>query len=141
MRDWGLTKNKVVHGLGQRDNQVLVDYAGNIHEWDQVRSEKDGLVNRCAISQRWQPAPPRGLKINTDASVRPGAGFYTTCDVIQDECRFFVAIQERKVIRQLSCENAEAMAVRDGLILARDRGYQIAVTEYSPLMMVVVVVG
>ncbi|KAL2462363.1 Ribonuclease H-like domain containing protein [Abeliophyllum distichum] len=84
-------------------------------------------------SQRWQPAPPRGLKINTDASVRPGAGFYTTGVVIRDKCGFLVAMQELKVIGQLSAEDAEAMAVLDGLILARDRGYQIAVTECDPL--------
>ncbi|KAL2489630.1 Ribonuclease H domain [Forsythia ovata] len=70
-----------------------------------------------------------GLKINTDASVRPDAGFYTTGAVIRDECGFFVAMQERKVIGQLSAEDTDVMAVGDGLILARDRGYQIAVTE------------
>ncbi|KAL2543494.1 RNase H domain-containing protein [Forsythia ovata] len=131
---WG-ERNKVVHGLGQRDNQVLVDSTGNIHEWDQVQGEKDGLVTRRALPQRWQPAPPGGLKINTDA-VRPGAGFYTTGAVIRDECGFFVAMQEREVIGQLSAEDAEAMAVRDGLILARDRGYQIAVTQCGPLRVV-----
>ncbi|KAL2522330.1 Ribonuclease H domain [Forsythia ovata] len=80
-------------------------------------------------------APPRGLKINIDASIRPGAGFYfyTTCVVIRDECGFFVTMQKRKVIGLLSIEDVEAMAVRDGLILARDRGYQIDVIECDPL--------
>ncbi|KAL2558838.1 Uncharacterized protein Fot_03577 [Forsythia ovata] len=113
-------KEIIVHGLGQWDNQVLVDSIGNIHEWDQVRGEKDVLVTKRALLQQWQPAPPRGLKINSDASVKPGAGFYTTSTVIRDEYEFFVAMQKRKVIGQLLAEDAETIAVRDGLILARD---------------------
>ncbi|KAL2499886.1 RNase H domain-containing protein [Abeliophyllum distichum] len=91
------------------------------------------LVTRHAFPQRWQLAPPRGLKINTNASVRPSAGFYTTSAVIWDECGFFVAMQERKVIGQLSTEDVESMAMQDDLILVRDRGYQIAVTECDSL--------
>lgn len=87
------------------------------------RPEKDRQV------QRWKPPDEGWVKCNTDGAFYPGVQHGAIGLVLRDASGNFVAGRAQWYQYSLDALTVEAMACRDGAILARDNGVQQLVLE------------
>ena len=79
--------------------------------------------------EKWEALPPRAFKINIDGATFEAENAMGLGTVIRDYRGQFVATKTRKVIGVVDVMRAEAMAIREGVSLAKELGIRSVILE------------
>ncbi|KAK3198250.1 hypothetical protein Dsin_021665 [Dipteronia sinensis] len=83
-----------------------------------------GVINEKAVSQdSWCPPPVGSVKINTDVAVRQWLDFVGTEAVIRDAEGKVLVAHSKPLRDSFSVETWELLALREGLLLAKQHGF------------------
>lgn len=87
------------------------------------------MKNSAIVQQRWSRPEPKFTKLNVDAAYFPDVGGGATAAVLRDEKGTFLAAQCNYIPYAADVVSTEAIAMRDGLSLASNLGFQRVVAE------------
>ena len=79
--------------------------------------------------EKWEALPPRAFKINIDGATIEAENAMGLGTVIRDYRGRFVTTKTRKVIGVVDVMRAEAMAIREGVSLAKELGIRSVILE------------
>jgi ribonuclease HI len=79
--------------------------------------------------QQWRVPPPGWFKCNTDGAFYPDQGQGASGVALRNDSGLFVGGQARWYPHGLDALTLEALACRDGAVLARDKGVQRLILE------------
>ncbi|KAL5807728.1 hypothetical protein ACOSQ3_028419 [Xanthoceras sorbifolium] len=71
-------------------------------------------------SSPWSPPPAGSLKLNTDTAVKPGCSVMGSGAVVRDSQGKVVAASAKPLLRFFPAELGELLALREGLLLAKE---------------------
>ncbi|GMN25608.1 hypothetical protein TIFTF001_000990 [Ficus carica] len=112
-------RNKVVHGEEDRDPQAILDLGiASFGEWQALNQVPIQL--QAVGSDVWLPPHPGFLKLNVDASVSPGSDHIGIDVVIRDEKGISLGAVAKSVEGTFSPFLAECIALREGLMIAKE---------------------
>ncbi|KAK3183139.1 hypothetical protein Dsin_030425 [Dipteronia sinensis] len=77
----------------------------------------------------WSPPQVRTLKLNSDASVRPGSQRCRVVAIIKDDKGWITAAVSKSLVGNFSPETEELVALREGLLLAKGLKLKISCVE------------
>lgn len=89
-----------------------------------------------SISPEWRVPNMGELKINTGAAIQLGEHYIGTGAVIRDHEGVVVAACSKRVVGGFHPEEAEAVALLDGLLFAKNNGFKLAVAECDALRVI-----
>jgi ribonuclease HI len=115
-------RNQRRHGEGVPPIRVAVNWAVNMaHDLWHITQEKKS-VKPVTVRQRWQPPPSGWRKCNVDAAFDASAGQGATAAVLRSDDGSFAGGRARWYPHGLDALMMEAIACRDGIHLAREKG-------------------
>ncbi|KAH7576208.1 hypothetical protein JRO89_XS01G0013300 [Xanthoceras sorbifolium] len=85
--------------------------------------------NPSKFSSSWVPLSVGSLKLNTDVAVRPGKNMIGVRAVIRDDLRFVRAAIAKTLPCIFLAEVGEFLALREGLLLAKNSGLKVFLAE------------
>ncbi|KAK3188613.1 hypothetical protein Dsin_028174 [Dipteronia sinensis] len=127
---WGIwfNRNQLLHNKCGRDPGELVSWvAGLLEEFQGTyKSLLSSLSSDSAVAKEgWHPPPMGCLKLNTDAAVPPSGNCFGIGAVIRDSEGKVVLALSKFVQGFFSVEVYEALALREGLSLAKQHGLSV----------------
>ncbi|KAK3175742.1 hypothetical protein Dsin_032820 [Dipteronia sinensis] len=131
---WGIwfNRNQLLHNKCGRDPGELVLWvAGLLEEFQGTnKSILSSISSASAVAKEGRHPPPLGyLKLNTDAVVPHGGNCFGIGAVIRDSEGKVVLALSKFVQGYFSVEVCEALALREGLSLAKQHGLSIGWAE------------
>ncbi|KAK3206598.1 hypothetical protein Dsin_020644 [Dipteronia sinensis] len=124
---WGIwyNRNCRVHDKKVRQNTDLLDWVLAILEEFQTTHQKlkGGSFGKKVDSQEcWSPPPHGSVKLNTDVSVRQGLDFIGLRAIIRNVDEKVMVASSKPFRGSFLVETGEFLALRDGLLLAKQHG-------------------
>ncbi|GMN21286.1 hypothetical protein TIFTF001_050117 [Ficus carica] len=112
-------RNKVVHEGEDSDPQDILDLGiASFDEWQALHQVP--VQSQVVGSDVWLPPQLGYLKLNVDASVSPGSNHIGIGAVIRDEKGRILGAMAKSMERTFSPFLAECIALREGLMLAKE---------------------
>ena len=125
----------MLHGGNVRDAHLVFELAGNFPVefklFNEVSCNKHHVKDN--LHSPWSAPLMNGYKLNTDTLVRRSQGKTGTGFVIRDYDGVVTATGSKIYKSVFSIDNAELMALRDGLLLALPLGIQLSQVECDAL--------
>ncbi|KAL5819206.1 hypothetical protein ACOSQ4_023048 [Xanthoceras sorbifolium] len=142
---WGIwfNRNAGVHSGVVRSAEVLLSWiSGLLVEFkDTHRALAASKGAPTTAATVWSCPPPGMLKLNTDVAVKPGNDCVGVGAVIRDSSRLVVAAVSKTLLGCFSAETSEMLALREGLLLARNLGLNVQLIEVDACNVVSSVLG
>ncbi|KAL5754526.1 hypothetical protein ACOSP7_022746 [Xanthoceras sorbifolium] len=142
---WGIwfNRNAGVHSGVVRSAEVLLSWiSGLLVEFKDTHralaASKGGPTTAATV---WSCPPPGMLKLNTDVAVKPGNDCVGVGAVIRDSSGLVVAAVSKTLLGCFSAETGEMLALREGLLLARNLGLNVQLIEVDACNVVSSVLG
>ncbi|KAK0587897.1 hypothetical protein LWI29_030839 [Acer saccharum] len=130
---WGIwfDRNSLVHKKNHRSAQdILVWIFGLLKEYQDTQAAVHSFpVPMLVVQFLIGPPSPSTLKFNTDAAVFSGLSFIRIGAAIRDSEGKVLTALLKPFSGVFSVESAEVLALREGLVLAKQLGFQISWVE------------
>ena len=131
-------RNKVVHGGEYGDPYTILDLSiASFGEW-QALNRAPAQVQAVG-PENWSPPQSGCLKLNVDASVLPGVDHIGIGAVLRDEKGIILGAVAKSLEGSFSPFLAECIALREGLIFAKDLNLGPIVVETDAINVVTAV--
>ncbi|KAL5784931.1 hypothetical protein ACOSQ2_007323 [Xanthoceras sorbifolium] len=122
---WGVwsERNDVSHSKCPRFSAVLVSWSLSLLREFQGSQKVFGSPlqsPRQSCSASWSPPPAGSLKLNTDAAVKSGFSVMGSGAVVRDDQGKVVAALAKPLLGFFPAELGELLALREGLLLAKE---------------------
>ncbi|KAL5837589.1 hypothetical protein ACOSQ3_014758 [Xanthoceras sorbifolium] len=122
---WGVwsERNTVCHSKSPRVSADLVSWSLSLLREFQGTQKVFGpslQPPRQPCSPPWSPPPAGSLKLNTDTAVKPGCSVMGSGAVVRDSQGKVVAASAKPLLRFFPAELGELLALREGLLLAKE---------------------
>ncbi|KAL5737824.1 hypothetical protein ACOSP7_030585 [Xanthoceras sorbifolium] len=122
---WGVwsERNAVFHSNSPRVSADLVSWSLSLLREFQGTQKVFGSPPpppREPCSSPWSPPPAGSLKLNTDAAVKPGCSVLGSGAVVRDSQGKVVAASAKPLLGFFPAELGEMLALREGLLLAKE---------------------
>ncbi|KAL5738556.1 hypothetical protein ACOSP7_031317 [Xanthoceras sorbifolium] len=123
MPSFGVAQNAVSHSKSPRFSAALVSWSLSLLREFQGTQKVFGSPSQpprqsCLVS--WSPPPAGSLKLNTDAAVKPGFSVMGSGAVVRDDQGKVVAASAMPLLGFFLAELGELLALREGLLLAKE---------------------
>ncbi|KAL5736641.1 hypothetical protein ACOSQ2_031429 [Xanthoceras sorbifolium] len=122
---WGVwsERNAVCHSKSPRVSADLVSWSLSLLREFQGTQKVFGSPlqpPRQPCSSPWSPPPAGSLKLNSDAAVKPGCSMMGSGVVVRDSQGKVVAASAKPLLGFFPAELGELLALREGLLLAKE---------------------
>ncbi|KAL5751755.1 hypothetical protein ACOSQ2_022262 [Xanthoceras sorbifolium] len=122
---WGVwsERNAVSHSRNPKLNVDLVSWSFSLLAEFQGIQRVFGSPPqppRQHCSDPWLPPPTGSLKLNSDAAVKPGSSMMGSGAVVRDGQGKIVVASAKPLLGFFSVELGELLALREGLLLAKE---------------------
>ncbi|KAL5787304.1 hypothetical protein ACOSP7_004253 [Xanthoceras sorbifolium] len=101
---FGVAQNAITHSKNLRLNADLVSWS----------------LSLLPCSDSWVPPPAGSLKLNSDVAVKPGSSVMGSGAVVRDGQGKIVVASAKPLLGFFSAELGELLALREGLLLAKE---------------------
>ncbi|KAL5808022.1 hypothetical protein ACOSQ3_028713 [Xanthoceras sorbifolium] len=131
---WGVwsERNAVFHSKSPRVSADLVSWSLSLLREFQGTQKVFGSpppAPRLFCSSSWSPPPAGSLKLNTDAAVKPGFSMMGSGTVVRDSQGKVVAASAKPLLGFFPAELGELLALREGLLVAKELSLSIEWVE------------
>ncbi|KAL5764455.1 hypothetical protein ACOSQ2_017049 [Xanthoceras sorbifolium] len=138
---WGVwsDRNAVCHSKSPRLSADLVSWSLSLLREFQGTQKIFGSPPqppRQPRSSPWSPPPAGSLKLNTDAAVKPGCSVMGSGAVVRDSQGKVVAASAKPLLGFFPAELGELLALREGLLLAKEFNLSIEWVELDAVNVV-----
>ncbi|KAL5790036.1 hypothetical protein ACOSQ2_004924 [Xanthoceras sorbifolium] len=116
-------QNAVCHSKSPRVSADLVSWSLSLlHEFQGTQKVFNSPLQppRQPRSSPWSPPPAGSLKLNSDAAVKPGCSVMGSGAVVRDSQGKVVAASAKPLLGFFPAELGELLALREGLLLAKE---------------------
>ncbi|KAL5755359.1 hypothetical protein ACOSP7_023579 [Xanthoceras sorbifolium] len=116
-------QNAVCHSKSPRVSADLVSWSLSLlHEFQGTQKVFGSPLQppRQPCSSPWSPPPAGSLKLNSDAAVKPGCSVMGSGAVVRDSQGKVVAASAKPLLGFFPPELGELLALREGLLLAKE---------------------